>query len=305
MNVLPRLLRNSGVPLAQLALLAAGGALLLPFSRSLSEAQQRRGLRLPPPAISREDAISQQIAVFSLGGLRSLAAEILALDATDAWLKSDWPRAQRRWETITALSPHRINYWVRASQDMARNAVSQVRTDGHFSQHDQAVLAHQYAQRGLKFLTDGIANNPGSARLHLELARYYADIPLPPDYRAAAASFERAVGLGAPPMFRRWVLYNLCKSRTSVQEAWQLARELYRQEENRTPALLGILFALQNKADVPPELRLSPEQLFGSREKAVRELRSYLTNDLHYPVYGVREWLEQAQADSPSPHQTP
>lgn len=233
--------------------------------------------------------------------MRSLASEVLALDATDAWLKSDWPRTQRRWETITTLSPHRVNYWIRASQDMARNAVSQMRTDDRFSPHEQAVLANQYALNGLKFLTDGIANNPDSARLYLELARYYADVPLPADYVKAADCYKRALELGAPPMFRRWVLYNLCKSRTRVQDAWQLARELYDEPENRTPSLLGILFALQNRADVPPELRLTPEQLFGSRDKAIRSLRTYVTNDLHYPIYGVQEWLDQAQRPQQPP----
>lgn len=299
MKNLPQLLRKSGTTLAQLALLAAGGALLYPLARDLSQTQQKRGLRLPAPTISREDAIGQQIAFFSLGGLRSLAAEILALDATDAWLKSDWNRAQRRWETITTLSPHRINYWIRASQDLARNAVSQVRTDDRFTRHDQAILANQYAQKGLKFLTDGIANNPTSARLYLELARYYAEVPLPAEYTKAAHCYQRALELGAPPMFRRWVLYNLSKSRTHIQEAWQLARELYNDEANRTPSMLGILFALQNKANVAPELRLTPEQLFGTRQKAVQNLRTYITNDLHYPTYGVQEWLNQNQATPP------
>lgn len=293
-----RILRKSGLYLAQLLLLAAGGAALLPLSRHLSDKEMSAGLRLPPPRISRQDAINQQIAFFSMGGLRSLAAEILALDATDAWLDQDWPRTQRRWETITTLSPHRINYWIRASHDMGRNAVSQTRADDSISPHEQAVLAHQYAQAGLKFLQDGAANNPDNARLQLELARYYADVPLPAEYAQAAASYQRAIELGAPTMYRRWILYNLCKLRTRIQDAWQLAYQLYQEEEHRTPALLCILFALQNKADVPPAKRLTPEELFGTRAKAIRELRNYLHNDLHYPTYGVQDWLNQQQPPS-------
>ena len=69
--------------------LLAGGTLLSFAGGSVFSQQQASGLQPPPVHIDRSDALSQQLGFFTLGGLRSLVAEILTLDATDAWSKHD------------------------------------------------------------------------------------------------------------------------------------------------------------------------------------------------------------------------
>lgn len=279
--------------LPALLILAAGGAALSLASAPLREEQTERKLRLPPVRIDGRDALSQQLALFSLGGLRSLAAEMLVLDATDAWLKNDWPRARRRWQAVTTLSPHRVNYWARASQEMARNAAAQVRADRSLDLHRRAELAQEYRRCGEQFLIDGLKNNPNDPTLLLESARFCNDVALPPRYAEAADLYARAADNGAPEYYRRWQLYSLCRLHNRKEESLSIARRMFEDPKHRSPSLCCILFDLQEELDVPEEQRLSLEQIFGSRSQGLRELRDYLRNDLGYPVSGVRRWFLQ------------
>ncbi|MEE1265977.1 MAG: hypothetical protein UHH87_06790, partial [Akkermansia sp.] len=92
----------------------------------------------------------------------------------------------------------------------------------------------------------------------------------------------------ASPMYRRWEFYNLCRIRGREEEAWKLGRELYREERHRSPSLRCLLVVLQHKLQVPEEEKLSLEELFGSRERAMKQLRRFARNDLRFPTTGIR-----------------
>ena len=124
-----RFTRQLAMYAAALLLLAGGGALLGVVTTGIHSKQEQNGLQPEPPAIDRTDALSQQLAFLSLGGLRSLVAEVLTLDATDAWLKQDWPRLHRRWDAAVTLAPHRTNYWLNAAYDMTNNAAGYLASD--------------------------------------------------------------------------------------------------------------------------------------------------------------------------------
>ena len=145
------------LPLAVLMLLV-GGLVLQPLNRAVCQAQHRQGLQLPPPRIAQKDAFTQQLAFFTLGGLRSLAAELTSLDATNAWSNRDWPRADARWQTVTTLAPRRVNYWVAASRDMATNAAGDILSRDNLNRRDRTMQAHHYIQRGEDYLLSGLAN---------------------------------------------------------------------------------------------------------------------------------------------------
>lgn len=296
----PALLRRwCTLPLAAILLLG-GGALLLPLSRSVSHRAHEQGLLQPPaPITGAKDALTHHLSLVMLGGLRSLAAEILALDASNAWLEQDWPRAQQRWEQITAICPQRASYWARAARDMAKNAVAHVQEREDLNEHERAVLTKEYLDTAERFLTKGVAANPGNTMLLLELGAYYEDLSRRPQFRKAVETYRQAIAAGAPEMFRRWEFYNLCRIRGCEAEALQLGRELFRQERHRAPSVRCLLFALQNKLNIPQHERLSVESLFGSQEKAVRQLRRYLYNDLRFPVHGVAEFLQASSSPAP------
>lgn len=275
-----------------LLLLAAVGWGLQPLRKHLQQQESEAHLKLPAPDFERTDALSQQLALFGLGGLRTFAAEMLCVDATNAWLQQDWPRARRRWEQITTLCPHRVNYWIRAARDMAKNAVAWVNQSDMLDTHQRAVLSKEYLDTAEAFLQEGIANNPQNALLWLEMGAFDEDLARRTNFTRAVEDYRRAVELGASPMYKRWEFYNLCRIRGREQEAWELGRRLYEEERHRSPSLRCLLFVLQNKLDVPAAQRLTPEQLFGTRERAVKHLRPFQRNDLRFPTTGIREYVE-------------
>lgn len=276
-----------------LAVLAAAGWAARPLLRNIRHQEQAAGLILPLPAVDKTDTLSQNLAVFTLGGLRSLAAEIMSLDATNAWLQQDWPRARRRWEQITRLCPRRVNYWVRASRDMAKNAVAWVSSRKDLNEHEQAVLSKEYLDTAEKFLQEGLANNPDSALLWLQMAAFDEDLARRTNFSRAVEAYRRALELGASPMYKRWVFYNLCRIRGREREAWELGRRLYNEDVNhRSPSLRCLLVALENKLALPQEERLSLEELFGSRERAQKFLQPYLHNRLRFPTTGIAEMIQ-------------
>lgn len=287
----PHSLSSRWRTLAGIALLGLGGLALLPLSVQLRRAEQRAGLLSAFPAITG-DALAEQLSFFTLGGLRSLAAEVLTLDATNAWMLRDWPRAERRWQMITTLCPLRPNYWASASREMATNAAAHALHDSGLTPAEQARLARHYIERGERFLLDGLAQLPESALLYMRLGDLYADLNRNPSFTRAAAAYHEAVRLGASSLYRRQEFYSLCRIRGREQEAWQLGRELFESSaQHRVPSLRCLLFVLQHKLGLPAAERMSPVQLFGSEEKARRELKNFLHNQLRFPVSGIREYL--------------
>ncbi len=278
---------------AAVLMLLAGGLLLHPLTGAISRAQQEQGLRLPPAHISTRDAFSQQLAFFTLGGLRSLAAEITALDATNAWIKRDWERADSRWGTVTTLSPRRVNYWAAAARDMATNAAGDYLNNEHYSERERHLRSRHYISRGESYLLQGIANNPQSMLLHARLGDLYSDLYRNPQFGKAAQAYARAVELGAPQLYNRMRFYNLCRIRGREAEALELGRALFADPHNRVPALRTLLFVLQNRLNLPEAERLSTEELFGTRKRALRDLRTFRRNTLLYPTNGIDEFLQE------------
>lgn len=278
------------LPLAVLMLLV-GGLVLQPLNRAVSHAQHTRGLQLPPPRIAQKDAFTQQLAFFTLGGLRSLAAELTSLDATNAWSHRDWPRADARWQTVTTLAPRRVNYWVAASRDMATNAAGDILSRDNINRRDRTIQAHHYIQRGEDYLLSGLANAPDSPLLYARLGDFYSDLYRRPEFGKAAAAYARAVELGAPQIYSRLRFYNLCRIRGREQEALALGRELFADPRNNVPALRTLIYVLQHKLNLPPEQRLSIEQLFGNHKRARRDFNTFRRNTLLYPTNGIEEYL--------------
>lgn len=292
--MMPPCLQQLRAPLrgaAALLVLAGAGWLMQPLRVQLRQQEQACRLQLPPPDYGQTDALTQQLALFSLGGLRTFAAEMLSIDATNAWIQQDWPRARQRWEQITTLCPQRVNYWLRASNDMAKNAVAWVQEQEEPGSCEQAVQSKYYLDSAEQFLLEGIANNPDSALLWLHLGAFDEDLSRRTNFTRAVEDYRRALELGASPMYRRWVFYNLCRIRGREKEAWELGRALYQEERHRSPSLRCLLLVLQHKLDIPAEQQFTPEQLFGSSARAEKQLRAFLRNDLRFPTAGIREML--------------
>ena len=291
-----RRLHNGITWLSAAVLLIFGGMLLNRQAQRVRAHELAVGLQLPPPPTTADtrDRLSRQLSLFAMGGLRSLAAEILAMDATSAWLQQDWTRARKRWGQITTLCPHRPSYWSRAARDMAKNAVAYVYSNKGLSEHARATQAKEYLDAAEQFYLQGLAANPDSLLLQLDLAGYYEDLARRPHFTKAVEAYRKALDMGASDMYERWVFYNLCRIRGREQEAWELGRALFKRQRHHTPSVRCLLFALQHKLNIPAEQRFSIEELFKTDERARKQLQPYLHNTLRFPINGVAEYLQTA-----------
>jgi tetratricopeptide (TPR) repeat protein len=174
---------------------------------------------------------------------------------------------------------------------MAKNAVAWVQEQEEPGSSEQAVQSKYYLDSAEQFLLEGIANNPDSALLWLHLGAFDEDLSRRTNFTRAVEDYRRALELGASPMYRRWVFYNLCRIRGREKEAWELGRVLYQEERHRSPSLRCLLLVLQHRLDIPAEQQFTPEQLFGSSARAEKQLRAFLRNDLRFPTAGIREML--------------
>ncbi len=271
------------------------GLLMMPINQEAKLQLKSEGLLNEQKADLGSDALSQQLALFAMGGLRSLAAQILSLDATAAWIRQDWATIERRYEQMTTLCPKRVNYWVNGSFEMATNAAAfeSYKTDD-LTEIERNQQRRRYFLRGEQFLKDGIRNNPKSVLLHAKLGDLHSNLYRYPRFLQAAEAYKKAVELGAPPIYERQQFYSLSRVHGMEREAWELGKSLYdKYPQQRVPSLRCILFALQNKLELPEEERLSIIDLFGTQERALRQLRSYVNNDLFYPTTGVAEYLKR------------
>lgn len=292
-------LRRAALPLLVLGL---GGFVLSLPARHVHSCQVQAQLQPPPLPLKGEDALSQQLAFFTLGGIRSLVAEVLTLDATDAWLKRDWARAQRRWDSATTLCPRRENYWASAAYEMYANAAGDAQSDFSLSPAEQVNRFRGYIAEGERFLDAGILNNPHSWQLHVRRAEMHSNLYRRPQFSKAADDYAQAIRLGAPEYYKRFLFYSLCRVAGREQEAWRLGRALFNDPEHRLPSLVSLLFVLQHKITVPAAQALPPELLFRRtswespaqvRRNAIEELEQMLHNDLRFPINGIPEYLEK------------
>ena len=269
------------------------GALMRPWVSSTQRALEEESLLRPSPARLGDDALSQQLAFFALGGLRSLAAQFLSLDATVAWSEGDWRRVEQRYEQMTTLCPDRVSYWLSGAYEMWKNAASSTSFEGEaLDDWEQSSLRRRYFLRGERFLKDGISHHPDSVVLHTRLGDLYADLYRYPRFLKASEAYAKAVELGASSLTRRSQFYSLCRVYGKEREAWELGREIFASsEDEHVPSLVCLLFALENKLDLPQEQRLSHEQLFRTKKRALRLLKGFEKNTLRYPTYGVREYI--------------
>lgn len=305
-------LRKAKAYATALVALAGGGALLGIPSHHVYQQQAQQDLQPPLSKIDNSDALTQQLAFFTLGGLRSLAAEIMTLEATDAWSKKDWPRALRRWEQATTLAPRRVNYWLHAAHDMAYNATAAVQSDPRLSPAEQNSEFDRYLKLGENFLLKGAACNPDSWQLRRTLADLYDSEYHKPNYRKAVKARKHALALGAPASQKRFLFYDICRTKGMEAEAWKLGRELFNDPEQHTPSLCSLLFVLQHRIQVPANEALSADAIYRplaeqnyGRKLSQQEMQAFIAsnlesmynNNLNYPINGVRPYLKKYYLD--------
>lgn len=242
------------------------------------------------------DTLTRQLSLLGLGGLRSLGAEILSLDAVDAWSKCDWQRVEERSRQIVTLCPKHANYWVTAARQFFYNAAMDAQTDPELSYWEKKQTARRYMKKGIDFLNEGVVINPKSILLLTNLGDFLSDANRAPQFARAAASYHRAVQLGAPSLYSRLEFYALFRSSGKEREALALGRSLFQDPSHRLPSLLAAIAVLQHKLNIPEEERIPLETLFGNRKRAESILSQFRQNDMGFPADGVDQLLEELRS---------
>lgn len=128
------------------------GMIRLPLQNHILEQEKAEGLLDNPVELSSSDYLEQQLAMVSLGGLRSLVAAVLSMEAFDCFLISDWANLERRYNQVTALAPHSDFYWDNGSWHLGNNASSSYLDNKRLSPMERREGFRKYIQKGRRFL---------------------------------------------------------------------------------------------------------------------------------------------------------
>lgn len=269
------------------------GTALMPWENSILRRENQAGL-LPEETLAGGDALNQQMAMISLGGLRSLVAAFLSLEAFESFRQGDWHGVELRYKQIVTLAPHTAFYWDTGAWHLAYNAASSFLRDDHdhLPMSEKRRLYREYIDKGKNFLRKGAATNPDDWLVQSRLGNILSDTKRYPDFQQAADAYARAKELGAPSIVSRQQFYSLARIPGKAKEAWELGKELYKTPDNRLPSMATTLFALQNRLNVPEKDRIPFRELFPSDKLARVSFINQLSNGLGYPTDGIREALD-------------
>lgn len=273
-------------------ILILGGSLLSPLQKNLIAEEEKANL-LPPVLLSREEGatprLEQQLSFVALGGLRSLVAAFLSVNAHQFFLARSWTDLENRYRQITSLAPQNNYYWDTGAWHIAYNAASASLENKELRPTERKIRHKAYIDKGREFLRDGIRSNPKDWFLHSKLASLLSDQYRRPDHAAAVEEYRKALELGAPVSLKRSELYSLAKIPGREQEAYEFCKHLFTDNINKVPSIQCLLFALQNNQSTTASERIAIDKIFPSPKSASWSLSNYLRQQTGYPKNGVAE----------------
>jgi len=291
--------------LIALGVLAAGGLLRLPAEQAITKRFQERGLLSAPLDIGLKEQIGQNSSAIALSGLRTLVATFTHLEATEAFTKCEWLDVEKLMNTTAELSPKGSYYWSMGAWHMAYNASSWYRIDSGLPPIRAKAESRRWIQKGRDFYERGIANNPGDWELPALLGQLLSDPRRDPDDKAAVEAYRKAVATGkAPQNILRQQFFAEARAGTDPAEMLTAVRDLLASQGNRVPTLLCLRYTLEYQLHEPEDPAALALEIFGSEEKALRNLGDYHVNNLldRMPERGVEaavRLLERRKGISP------
>lgn len=232
------------------------GIVKLPVEEAATSYLRQHRLLSPPPDMGVRDSIGQMGFAASLGGLRSLVASILYLQAYDAWTNIDWAKVDSLFQLITSLQPRFDRYWDEAAWHMAYNAASSYLNNQKLNSAIRGKLYHDHIQRGLDILHQGIRFNPDSPRLWNTLAETYERRVHDP--KKAAESYLEVQRIMKNTRYGRLAGYQYAQ--TSDPELWKKGYDLLKASYDRgqrQPSLINTIKQLENQLKLPANQRIS------------------------------------------------
>lgn len=179
------------------------GLLKVPLEQRAMTALRADAVLTPPVDMGLRENLGQMSFAASLGGLRSLIASVVYLQAFTAWEDVNWGKVDSLMGITTRLQPKFDLYWDEAANYMGLDAASYYRYDESRPALYRNQLYRQHVQRGIEILRQGLQVLPESDRLWVKLGMLYAERVEPPDHKLAAMAWLQAVKHGALTVYER------------------------------------------------------------------------------------------------------
>ncbi len=248
---------------ALLALLLLG-AVKLPVEQAAAGRLREAGLRDGMADLGLWENLGQMSFAASLGGLRALMAAITYMRAYTAFEEVEWARVDSLFQLTSRLQPRDVSYWDEASWHMAYNAASHYLHSSRVEPIVRGKLYHEYLDRGVAILEDGLRFNPNNGRLLARLGDIYARRKLEP--ARAGDCYERAAAVGGGTRLLRMAAYEYGKTseRALWEKAYAILRAEYDRDGPRFPRVVNDLKLLEERLQVPLPQRIpdQPSQRF-------------------------------------------
>jgi hypothetical protein len=242
---------------AVLAALLLFGAVKFPLEQAVDRAHRAAYFRGANLNLSLREQIGQGAFLAALSGFRGVIADLLSLQANDAWQNTQWSRVILLYNQITTLDPRLALHWEMAANYMAFDAsVSALNDPLQPRQALRVKASREYMQIGRDFLERGIRNNPDRHALYTRLG--FLLMEKFKDHQGAYEAYSQAARF--PDAFgyeERFAAYELAQCPGKEAQAYALLVNLYHKGKNeRTPTLLRRIKALEEKLNISSEQRV-------------------------------------------------
>lgn len=213
-------------------------------------------LLYPPPAQSAFEQMSQSTMMGTLGGLRSLVATYMTLEAFEHFSTKAWDDLRQSYQVVLSLEPREEAHWVAVTWHLGINATANVEYDESLPSFERERRFKEYAFQAIDFAERGIAQLPDSAAIRLQLAEVYREKLK--DNCATARVYKDTIGRpGALSYVRRFYGYFLARCPGSEREAYDYLMSLYDEgEDQHLPTLIKEIKNMEIKLNIPQVARI-------------------------------------------------
>ena len=261
-----------------LALVVVGEFLVRPQQHLTQQLKDARFIQ-EPLSQEKQLKLGQTSSAVALGGLRSLIAAVMNLQAYGAFEEQEWAELEQLFEVIITLQPNNTYYWDSGAWHLAYNAYYDFEEKMGLSPARCRLKQREYHKKGEDFLLRGVAENPDEAQLWLSLGRLYTDPHRPYNFTQAEEYFHQALQLpGVDDRLRREYFYTLGRVKGREREALDLARDLASRGNLRYSSLRAHHAALALIVDPSLVDNIDPlisEVFGGSKAQAYQDLANY------------------------------
>ena len=241
------------------------GIVKLPVEQRAHQQMEATGTLKAPVAPTLRENLGQAAFAASLGGLRSLVASVVYLQAYTAFERGRFDQVESLHALTTQLQPRYPVYWDDAATRMAYDAASHYLYDEKRPRLYRNQLYKQHFQRGLEFAEQGVKHLPDSKLLHQRLGEFYSRLMSTPEQKVLVSADSLKAGQhymlayknGALPFTERFAAYEYAKLKDAPAQ-WREAYDILRRHDVMTrrqgvvlPTTVGLIKELGQRLGLP------------------------------------------------------